>query len=85
MRQIQKYPLKMENHELIKYEVGLIQRVGNLISITSKLLSRNQNYHIQLYDYEKYKHECLLNNEFTEFIKENFWYFLNGIILKSKK
>ncbi len=40
----------MENNELIKYEGGLIKRVGNAISVTNKLLARTEP---QLIPYRK--------------------------------
>ena len=40
----------MENNELIKYEAGLIKRVGNAISVTNKLLATTEP---QLIPYRK--------------------------------
>ncbi len=40
----------MENNELIKYEGGLIKRVGNAISVTNKLLATTEP---QLIPYRK--------------------------------
>lgn len=34
----------MKNNELVKYEGGLLKRVGNAISVTNKLLSLHVNH-----------------------------------------
>ncbi len=40
----------MENNELIRYEAGLLKRVGNAISVTNKLLATTE---FQLIPYRK--------------------------------
>lgn len=74
----------MGENNLIKYEGGLVQRVGDAISVTNKLLASRTINNIQLYDIEKYNRECYLLNEIYQFIKENFWYFLDGIVSKER-
>lgn len=58
----------MENNELIKYEDGLIKRVGNAISVTNKLLATNKP---QLNSYTNYLRSKYDDKTLSDFPGDN--------------
>lgn len=58
----------MENNELIKYEGGLVKRVGNAINITNKLLGKNHRPLRILY----LDDHLLFSNPISKFILERY-------------
>lgn len=74
----------MEN-KIIKYEGGVVKRVGVAIEITNKLIKNSQKLWLQLYNPEQNQYDYAAKEELIDFIKVNFWYFLSAIIQKERR
>ncbi len=63
-----------------------LSRVSNQLMLTSKLLGKfRANQKITLANADSYKLRRSLLHEVEDFVKTNFWHFLNAIIMKAKQ
>jgi len=73
----------MNNSEIVlSNNANSLVKVGNIISLTNKLLKVSSSKSLQLFDPSEYSHQIKSEQLLISFIKGNFWYFIKQLIDK---